>query len=289
MAHRPALLAGRWYPGSAAACQQFFRQVDPLGEEVIPADAVAAIVPHAGWVYSGAVAYEALLALKGHRADPDLIVVFGGHLGRRHPPRLMVEGGWDTPFGATETPTELAQDVGMALSCDLESADDYFDDNAVEVQMPMIKHLWPDAPVLTLGVPPTDAAPNAGREVIGLAKERGFERIIVVGSTDMTHYGPNYDFVPHGRGQAGLTWVKTENDPELIGHMQRMDAAKVIWSAARNHNACCAGAIAASLTAARQLGAARGTSTRYTTSWDVRSEGAEPSSFVGYLGMLLGS
>ena len=62
-----------------------------------PRDVVAAIAPHAGWVYSGAVAFHALEALARARADARLVIVFGGHLGLYDRPRLMVEGAWQTP------------------------------------------------------------------------------------------------------------------------------------------------------------------------------------------------
>lgn len=277
---------GQWYPQSADACARFLDAV-PTTEVEAPRDAVAAIVPHAGWVYSGAIAFEALRQLKLQNATPDLILLFGGHLGPRHEPRLLIEGEWQTPFGEVAIPVDLAQDVAMGIECDIETPEAYYDDNAVEVQMPMIKNLWPDTPVLALGVPPTDRAPSIGREVLDLARRRGFEDIIVVGSTDLTHYGPNYDFQPHGRGLAGLEWMKTTNDPAAIERIEAMDGQKLLWVARRQQNACCPGAIAAAIGAANVLGATRGATTEYTTSYDVRPDGA-PSSFVGYAGLLLG-
>ena len=69
---RPAALMGQWYPQSADACARFLDAV-PTTEVEAPRDAVAAIVPHAGWVYSGAIAFEALRQLKLQNATPDLI------------------------------------------------------------------------------------------------------------------------------------------------------------------------------------------------------------------------
>ena len=285
MTVRPAVLAGRWYPATAQACERFFSEIPkPDGAADAPK---AAIVPHAGWVYSGAVAFGAMRALAEATPNPDLVIVFGGHLGPRSEPRLLLEGEFETPFGAAPVPEALAQDVAMAVACDLETPEGYYDDNAVEVQMPMVRHLWPEAPVLTFGVPPNDSAPQLGAEVLRLARQRGYEDVVIVGSTDLTHYGPNYDFQPHGRGFAGLEWVKTDNDPRVIEAMADMNAERVLWTAKRDQNACCAGAVAASIAAAGILGAKRGLQTAYTTSWDVRADGAAPTSFVGYVGMLL--
>ena len=79
------------------------------------------------------------------------------------------------------------------------------------------------------------------------------------------------------------------NDPEIIDKMRALDAARTLWVAQRSRSACCPGAAAAAMVAARKLGADRGATTRYTTSWDERPEGAEPLSFVGYVGLVLGA
>ncbi|MBI4820561.1 MAG: AmmeMemoRadiSam system protein B [Deltaproteobacteria bacterium] len=288
MSHlRPAELAGRWYPASAAGCSAFFESVPDRPVEGVPDRPIAAIVPHAGWVYSGAIAYETLRRLQRAHPDAALVVVFGGHLSARDAPRLLVEGDFDTPLGAVPVAADLAQDIAMAIECDLEAPDEFADDNAVEVLMPMIRNLWPKAQALLIGIPPTPDAPKIGAEVRMLAHKYARD-VVYVGSTDLTHYGPNYSFVSHGRGLRGLEWVKNDNDAEIVRHMVSMDPGKVLWSAERRHNACCPGAAAATMAAARAEGAARGSVVAYATSYDVRPSEPEPTSFVGYAGVLLG-
>jgi hypothetical protein len=282
---RPADLAGQWYPSSARACDAFLEGVR-RASVALPERRIGAIAPHAGWVYSGAVAYEALRSVAETNAA-ELVVVFGGHLGPRDAPRLSIEGSWATPYGPAPIARDLAEEVAMALSADPETPDEYYEDNAIEVLMPMVEKLWPGAHVLTIGVPPTKDAPRIGAEVATLARKR-FDRIALVGSTDLTHYGPNYSFSPKGRGMRGLEWVKTENDPAIIAKMEALEPADVLWIAERQRNACCPGAAAACLTAARRLGATKGVTTEYTTSFDVKRSAEEPSSFVGYVGIVLG-
>jgi AmmeMemoRadiSam system protein B len=284
---RPAELAGTWYPATGQACDSVLENVPAL-EARLPETRVAAIVPHAGWVYSGAVAYGALRALHDRNRDAELIVVFGGHLGPRDVPRIQIEGGWETPYGSLPVARGLAEDVSMAINAEPETPTEFYEDNAIEVLMPMIKKLWPDAEVLTVGVPPTRDAETIGREAILLAKARGYQKIAIAGSTDLTHYGPNYSYSPQGRGRRALDWVKSANDPQLIEKVAELDAAKVLWVAQRQRNSCCPGAVAAAITAAKRLGAERGATTQYVTSWEVRPSDPEPTSFVGYVGMILG-
>ena len=284
---RPAELAGRWYPDAPEACDVLLRGARPTA--IALESAVGAIVPHAGWVYSGAVAFEALSALADKRPDADLVVLFGGHLRPRDAPRVFLSGGWQTPYGPLAIAEDLAQDLSMALErADIETPEEYYDDNAVEVLVPLVKKLWPDAPALVLGIPPTGEAGRIGAEVAAAVRARGYARPVYVGSTDLTHYGPNYRFNPAGRGPGGLAWVKEKNDPEIIEQMAALDYAKTLWVAQRSRNACCAGAVAAAMVAARKEGATRGEVTRYTTSYDEHPTDPVPMSFVGYVGMVLG-
>lgn len=300
---RPAEFAGTWYPATAAACNTFFDHItggnaDSAGDN---ADLVGAIVPHAGWTYSGRTAFRALHTLQHASASsassasapagdgPDVILVFGGHLGPRDPPRILIEGGWDTPYGGVMIERNIAEDVSMAIEGDPETPDHYYEDNALEVLMPMIAKLWPSVPVVTIGVPPTHLATKIGAEVVDRALARGFARPLAIGSTDLTHYGPNYRFVSHGRGHEALAWVKTTNDRAMIELMTRLDAHAVVREAERSRNACCPGAVAATLAAARKLGAQSGTLVEQTTSFDVRGEREVPTSFVGYASLVLSS
>jgi AmmeMemoRadiSam system protein B len=108
-------------------------------------------------------------------------------------------------------------------------------------------------------------------------------KTVVLGSTDLTHYGYNYAFTPKGSGPEAVQWVKNENDKRIVDLMVRMDEEGVISDAAKNHNACCAGAAASAIVAAKVLGARSAEALIYSTSYDVRPD----SSFVGYAGIVL--
>jgi MEMO1 family protein len=107
----------------------------------------------------------------------------------------------------------------------------------------------------------------------------------VIGSTDLTHYGRNYGFIPHGSGPAALEWVRQENDHRVIEAMLALAPEKIIAEGLEHQNACCAGAAAAAVAAAMQLGARSAWTLDYATSYD-KSPG---ESFVGYAGVLFGA
>ena len=120
-----------------------------------------------------------------------------------------------------------------------------------------------------------------GERVAEISKEME-RKILILGSTDLTHYGYNYGYTPKGVGEKAVNWVKHENDKNVIDLMLEMDAEGVIRESIQNNNACCSGAVATAIAAAKRLGAKRAEKLIYTTSYDIRPD----SSFVGYVGII---
>ena len=80
---------------------------------------------------------------------------------------------------------------------------------------------------------------------------------MAIGSTDLTHYGPNYGFVPRGLGASSVEWVKKENDKGFIEEALRMNAEGLLHHAVENNSACSPGAVASAVTTCSSSG--RGT------------------------------
>ncbi len=279
---RKAVFAGSWYPASASECE---REINSFIDEGAPGITAApnrtgGIVPHAGWFFSGSIACNVIYCLQDGDA-PDTVVVFGMHLHADSGCYLMAQGAWQTPFGNLPVDEELAAELAGRFSFTLETPDHFNQDNTVELQLPFIKYFFSDVKILTLGVPPNRHSLEIGRAVTEIAKKTG-RRIKVVGSTDLTHYGYNYGFVPKGTGKKAVEWVRNENDRRVIAAMLAMAPEKVIAEARAHQNACCAGAAATAIEAAKNLGAQRAAEIAYATSYD-KSPG---DSFVGYVGIV---
>ena len=119
--------------------------------------------------------------------------------------------------------------------------------------------------------------------LVELAGEQG-KTMVCFGSTDLTHYGPNYGFMPRGSGAAALDWVRKTNDRGFVDAALAMDIETMLDHAERNHSACSAGGAAAAAAACRALGAGRGYLADYYTSHDIMPG----DSFVGYAGIVFG-
>ncbi len=279
---RNAMFAGSWYPSRPSECEKAIREFlqTPAFAPEATQPAVGGIVPHAGWYFSGAIACNVIHALAAS-GPADTLVLFGMHLHPSSPNIIMTSGAWETPFGPILIDTELAQALARRFPFKVERFDDFTPDNTVELQLPFIKHLIKDAQIVPVGVPPNRDAMEIGKTVAQLATQAG-RRIQVLGSTDLTHYGDNYGFIPKGTGPKAVEWVKTENDRRIVESLLALDPLQVLEEAETRHNACCAGAAAAAVAAAKALGAARSRKTAYATSFD-KSPG---TSFVGYVGIV---
>ncbi|UCF95123.1 MAG: AmmeMemoRadiSam system protein B, partial [Desulfobacterales bacterium] len=210
-----------------------------------------------------------------------VFAVFGMHLHPGSPCFLMPEGAYETPFGAIEVAEDLAGELAAQFAFSIETPDRYTQDNTIELQLPFIKYFSPEAKIVAVGVPPAPTSLDIGRAVGEITARLGL-RVKVIGSTDLTHYGYNYGFVSHGTGAKALNWVRHENDRRIIETMLAMDPAKVIDEALASQNACCAGAAATAIAAAKALGARQADTIAYATSYD-KSPG---DSFVGYVGIV---
>jgi hypothetical protein len=243
------------------------------------------VVPHAGWYFSGKTAFSVFRAVdllsRARKKRPDLFFLFGMHLPPRGPNYLFMDEGFETPVGRLEVSREAAELMAGRFQLIEMSAKDTVSDNTTELQLPFIRHLFPEAEIVLLGVSPDERALQIGEAAFETARDLE-KTACFIGSTDLTHYGPNYGFTPRGIGSGSVQWVKEENDREIVDIFLQARPDQVIDKALSARNACCPGAAAAAIAAVRRGGADRGMLIDYTTSYDRHPD----SSFVGYAGVL---
>lgn len=286
--------AGSWYPGSADQCRsaikRFRGDMGAGGDTKILGAPVAGIVPHAGWIYSGKLACRVFAALALGSRVVDTVVLFGVHMHAASPAFVLDGTAVDTPLGAIEIDREitdalvrLAADAGVDLK--QLTPDRFPEENTLELQYPFIKYFFPQARVVVCAVPPSDAAQALGTAVVRAAEPLG-RSLAVVGSTDMTHYGPRFGFEPAGSGQTAFEWVAKENDAAAIKALTAMDEKQIIHQGLSRHNMCCAGAACAAAAAAKKMGAVKGVCLDYASSFDPLQPTAD---FVGYCSVIFGA
>ncbi len=287
---RQPIVAGQFYPSSRDACLEAINDLRPTSPpDNVPDRPVAGIVPHAGWVFSGATALRVLEAIRSRRM-PEAFVLFGASHARLRQSAVFSRGRWETPLGPAEVDARLAEEL-LALGGDVVEDDPmpHEREHSLEVLVPLLVHVFPGARIVPVLVVPRESdAPEVGRAAARAIRALDTDAV-VLGSTDLTHYGPAYRFTPKGEGEAALRWMREENDRRMLDLMRGLEAEAVVPESEAKMNACGAGAIAATLAAAKALGAEAGHVVDYTTSYDVlraRTGRADSSAAVGYAGVV---
>lgn len=285
MQTRKPIVAGQFYPGQRNSCiaeiNECIQEGKPTGS--LPETIVAGIVPHAGWTFSGSLAAMVFSAIKQRHDKVDTFIIFGAahsYYGPR--PAVYDKGSWLTPLGEIAVDEELA-DAILKTNAAVADASAHQDEHSIEVQVPFVQYLFADAKILPILTPPSEQVISLG-EVVGDIIKQQKRKIVCIGSTDLTHYGPRYGFTPKGTGANALQWASKVNDKEFIDFAVKLQPQEMLATAAENLNACGPGAAAAAVAAARKLGKTKGLLLAHTNSNEVMLEkmGTSSAEAVGY-------
>lgn len=261
-------LSEGWYPSSVEGVRRFIRGIpDERGS------ALAAMVPHAGWEFCGAIIAR---TMKCMAENLNSIVILGGH----NPPggRLVRydEDAWNFPTARLYRDVEISDSVNSRVSDKYRLAAENSADNTVEVVLSMAAALLPEIRWAAWRVPSDERSLFFGNALAEIVKESG-KRVAVIGSTDLTHYGPNYNFMPKESRSDPHAWVKKQ-DYEILHLLANFDGIGALEAANVQMSACSAGGVVGAMEYARVLGAKPGTILSYSTSSDLYPS----TSFVAY-------
>jgi AmmeMemoRadiSam system protein B len=269
MSVRRRFFPAGWYPAKRSEIEETIKEWNDMLTIDIKPSAVSAIAPHAGWHYSGLHAWKAWLAA----APADSVVLVGGHLSEGAGYMYYPEHAFETPLGDIRADGDLVS----FLVRETGAVPDTHADNTVEVHLPMLAARFPGVPVACVRAPNDESAVVLGDALARYATETK-RSIFVMGSTDLTHYGTVYDFMPAGPPPAGFAWARRANDA-IIRTFLDMDAAAALRRANLDRSACSVGAAMASISYALRTGASQATLLAKGSS-DETSRGSDAS--VGY-------
>jgi AmmeMemoRadiSam system protein B len=292
-----------FYPDDPEQCRETARRYLQSAPRRDPAEGrggsawLGGIVPHAGWICSAAIAAETIASIARSGAEAggtrpiDVVVVFGAV----HTPAPLEQAvldsfaRWQVPGDASRVAAELRERV-RGSSGELFRVDDRFHlrEHAVEVELPLIQQALPNAAILPVEVPLIDRAIEIGRAAARQVLDAKLGAVFLA-SSDLTHYGPAYRFAPAGVGPGGLNWAKN-NDRRLLDLVENFRPEQVVEEVGEHANACGGGAIAAMMSACRELGASGATVLRHANSYETLADVApqRPDNAVGYAAVVVG-
>lgn len=264
---REPAVAGYFYPRSPEALRREVSGYTARVGEKIPA--LACVVPHAGYMYSGHVAGAVYGRLQLPRR---FVILCPNHTGYGRPLAVMTEGAWQTPLGQAQIDHALADSLRVA--CPLLEEDDaaHKGEHAIEVQLPFLQSALPEFTFVPIAVGTSRYEPlqTLGEAMAGVLRGQS-EKVMLIASSDMNHYEPD-----------DITRVK---DRKAIDRILALDPRGLYDVVMQESISMCGFApTVAALTAARLLGAKSAEVVKYATSADISGD---RTAVVGYAGVVI--
>ena len=264
---RNPVVAGRFYPGTKQAWEAEVRNHIPLA--ATPRKALLAMLPHAGYTYSGAVAGKTLAEM-----IPTATVLLLGpnHTGLGRPLALWPDGRWLLPGAHLDVDEELAKNIFQATPAIQADHQAHLQEHSLEVLLPFLWAVQPQTKIVPLAVaePRLDVLLDTARKLAEVLRKWP-EPVLILVSSDMSHFVS----AQQARELDGLALqAALERDPEKL------------YATVRDQRISMCGMLPMTLglAAANALGATQASLIAYTNSGDVTGDFSQ---VVGYAGVVV--
>jgi len=266
---RKPAVAGQFYPSSARELKdQIGLLIDPKAAKM---DVIACMLPHAGYVYSGAVAAK---TVSGINIKDTVILLGPNHTGLGAAFSIMAEGAWQTPLGEVKIDAKLAALLMKQSRYLEEDALAHLHEHSLEVELPFLQYFRTDFQIVPIAVMGGDTGVlvRVGAEIASAVKDNNLrDSVMIVASSDMTHYEAQAQ--AEAKDKQAIEAILRLNEDELMDRVSRYDISM-----------CGSAPVTVMLSAAKMLGARNARLVKYQTSGDVTGD---KSSVVGYAGIVV--
>jgi AmmeMemoRadiSam system protein B len=255
-------VAGQFYAGNSSRLHSELAGLIPEARGTKKVTGI--IAPHAGYVYSGAIAGQVYAVIK----IPATVLILGpNHHGAGAGAALYPDGEWLTPLGPVTINTRLNSLLQQNVPYIRTDTVAHEFEHSLEVQVPFIQYLQPDATIsaICLGHGGFDSVRQIGEGIAAAIRAYG-EDVLIVASSDMTHY----ESAVSARRKDELALERVLGfDPQGLLQVCRSEQITM----------CGVVPAAVMLVAAGELGATRAELVAYGTSGDVTGDNRQ---VVGY-------
>ena len=265
---REPVVAGYFYPAEKqrlVGMLERFIKIETEGEKVI-----SIVSPHAGYIYSGAVAGEVYSKIK----IPESVIIIGpNHTGYGEPYSVGSYSKWITPLGEVDVDMDIVERLVEKSNYLEKDTIAHEREHSVEVQIPFLQYLRNDVkiiPVVVSGYVDNPAWVEIGETISDVIKESGKD-ILIVASSDMTHYESQKE--AEEKDHYAIEAILSLDENELI---KRIDE--------KNITMCGYGPVIIAMIASKNLGAKGRQLIKYSTSGDVSGDYDQ---VVGYAGIII--
>jgi len=262
-------VAGAFYPADQS---ELSRVVDGyLANAAAPSPSgrlIALIAPDAGYPYSGQVAAYSYRQLRGRPVDT-VIIIGASHYSAYTGASVYAEGGMRTPLGVMKINERIARSLLDEKAGIVFYRDAFAKEHSLEVQLPFLQRALKDATIvpILMGAPTQASLGHLTDRLTAIMRKN--DRVIIVASTDLSHY---FDAT-----------TAVGKDRKVIDAITRMSVEDLQGLLASNEAEACGGfPVLLTMMVSRNLGATNGVLYKYANSGDVTGDTAK---VVGYAAM----
>lgn len=189
--NRKPYAAGRFYTGNPddlkINLQQLFSKSTRKKSEGNP---LAIIVPHAGYVFSGAVAASAYTQIDPNRKFERIFILGSSHTSTFQGASVYCNGHFETPLGNVQVDLELAKKLVKENDLLKNYPEAHQFEHSLEVQLPFLQHyLHTDFKIIPIVI--GSSTTETARGLAEVLKPYLNEKNLFVISSDFSHY-PDY-------------------------------------------------------------------------------------------------
>ena len=271
---RPAV-AGQFYPGRKEGLMHLIKEsfIGELGPGEVPKvpekrtrKIVGAVVPHAGYVYSGQVAAHTYSEIVKDGFPSTFVIIGPNHTGLGTLISVSDED-FETPLGVVKNDVKLTKAVWKGIIDKDRESHEY--EHSIEVQLPFLQYFGIEfklTPIVMSGHS-YESAREVGEIVADAIKSTGTDAVIIA-SSDLTHAGFRYGQTPP-KGKSVKEFANMQ-DEKAMAAIEKFDAKGLIETVEDNNITMCGyGPVAAMLVASKALGANSVKRLKYATSNDI--------------------
>lgn len=181
---RPAAVAGSFYPVSPTELHAEVTRL--LHAELSPQAAKALIAPHAGYLYSGAIAGEVIAATQ----IPRIVLLLGpNHYGAGADIAVSAADSWATPLGPVPIAEALRRQLCAEISGLLVDERAHQQEHSLEVLLPLLLQAQPQLQMVPIALRSLSLQQclRLGTELAAVVKAFP-EEVLLLASSDMNHF-----------------------------------------------------------------------------------------------------
>jgi len=273
---RIPVVSGQFYPDNPSDLKVIIEDFSPQGSFPLQGhpkriSAKGIVLPHAGYVYSGRVAVNTVSKVLPKKR---LLILGPNHSGQGSKFSLWPSGSWKILQKQIKIDEELATAIlnkGENIDSDTKA---HTLEHSIEVELPILDHFFGNFKFVPIACQRGTIA-DYQEAALGISEAikslKNSEDILLVASTDLTHYEP--DQVARKKDRRAIEAIIDLDEKELVKRVRKEDITL-----------CGEAPLAIFIACLKRLGARKSQVALYQTSGDVTGD---KSTVVGYVGIII--